>query len=54
MPKLIETVKKKVETKTFLNASTYQALVAKSDKEGIPKSELGRRLIENGLGLSYV
>ena len=26
----------------------------KSDKEGTPKSELGRRLIENGLGLSYV
>ena len=54
MPKLIETFKKKVQMKVFLNESTYQALVAKSDTKGISKSELARHLVEKGLGLSYV
>ena len=54
MPKLIETFKKKVQMKVWINESTHQALVAKSDKSGISKSELARHLVEKGLGLSYV
>ena len=54
MPKLIETFKKKVQMKVWINESTHQALVAKSDKSGISKSELARHLVEKGLGLSCV
>ena len=54
MPKIIEYNKKKVKFTTNLNASTFQALVAKSDKEKIPMSEIVRRCVENGLDLVYI